>query len=82
MDKTRYQHGNKNSKAARVIFTAVYNEVYQEEYIKTYSDMIQENLPACIANDIADRAANKKSKCVAAATTNSYHDIKRRNEKW
>ncbi|WP_306568879.1 hypothetical protein [Faecalispora jeddahensis] len=69
------------SGAGRTIRTAAYNEVYSEEYSKTFQKMKRDNLPACIADDIADTAAKSRATGVSKATAASYQKNKRRASK-
>lgn len=68
------------STAAKVIRNAAFSDAYQQEYTRTFSRMKRENLPTCIADDIAERAATKRAANVAGATVRSFHKIKRRKQ--
>jgi hypothetical protein len=70
-----------HSPAERSIRAVAYNEVYQEEYADTYSRMKRGNLPACIANHIAEEAAASKAARIADSVAASYTTIRRRDTK-
>ena len=69
----------RQTSAARQIRAIAHKDTYGNEYIKTYAKMrLDNNLPSCVANDIADTAATKKADCVADATVRGYYAAKRR----
>jgi len=49
------------------------DKIHQKEYVRVYSNLkCNKGIPSCIANDIAERAATKKTANVTQAAIKGY----------